>query len=321
MSEQDYIFFNARDVIFDEGSVLCSNDSSETLRITPAPHTSPRTLSPPINDTPLGSGGVIGEDLAHSSSIGADTSSDVPSSPTAASPDVTAPMSLDVVPEPRHSMCASILTEKGTEYTAEMRHQQDHLGAAHAAQAGMQLDDDNHDVSEEAIHVAMAEIADPLHSDEDHVNAAPDGQINLIITEQAHLSIHSDQHRNPTDPNYNMGIPPATYDEALKCSDHEDWLQAMQTELRLMKEMKIWELVEPPPGRKLVGIRWVFKFKTNDQKGGARFKAHLVAQGFSQVPGVDFHCTYAPVAHQVLIKILIALATMLDWELDCFDAK
>ena len=169
----------------------------------------------------------------------------------------------------------------------------------------------------------MAEIADALHSDEDHVNAAPDGQINLIITEQAHLSICSDRHQNPADPNYDMGIPPTTYNEALKRSDHENWLQAMRTEVGLIKEMKVWELVEPPPGRKLIGNRWVPKFKTNDQKGGAHFKARLpvVAQWFSQVPGVDFHHTYVPVTRQASIKILIALATMLDWELDCFDAK
>lgn len=56
-----------------------------------------------------------------------------------------------------------------------------------------------------------------------------------------------------------------------------------------MGEMKVWELVKPPPGWKVIGNRWVFKFKTNDQKGGACFKACLVAQGFSQVPGIDFH--------------------------------
>ena len=42
------------------------------------------------------------------------------------------------------------------------------------------------------------------------------------------------------------------YDEAIKQSDGVEWLAAMCTELGLMDEMKVWELVEPPPGRKLV---------------------------------------------------------------------
>lgn len=118
-----------------------------------------------------------------------------------------------------------------------------------------------------------------------------------------------------------MGIPPATYDKAVKCSDCDQWLEAMKTELGMMADMKVWELIEPPPGRKIVGNRWGFKFKTNDLKGGAWYKACLVTQGFSQVPGVDFHQTYAPVAQQASIKVLIALAAMFDWELNCFDAK
>ena len=88
-----------------------------------------------------------------------------------------------------------------------------------------------------------------------------------------------------------------------------------------MDEMKVWELVEPPLGRKLVSNHWVFEFKTNDQKGGVCCKACLVAQGFSQVLGIDFHQTYTPVTCQVSIKLLVALAAMLDWELDCLDTK
>ena len=108
----------------------------------------------------------------------------------------------------------------------------------------------------------------------------------------------------------------------MKRSDQEEWLAAMNMELGLMKEMKVWELVEPPPGRNLVGNRWVFEFKSsNDLKSGAKCKARLVAQGFSQIPGVDFHQTYAPVARQSSIKTLIALAAKHNWELDCFDAK
>ncbi|KIK15738.1 hypothetical protein PISMIDRAFT_114673, partial [Pisolithus microcarpus 441] len=58
-----------------------------------------------------------------------------------------------------------------------------------------------------------------------------------------------------------MSVPPATYEEAIKRSDSAGWREAMDKELKTMKEMGVWKLVEPPPGRKLVGNRWVFEFK------------------------------------------------------------
>jgi hypothetical protein len=64
----------------------------------------------------------------------------------------------------------------------------------------------------------------------------------------------------------------------------------------------------------------VLEFK-EDLKGGPAYKAHLVAQGFSQIPGVDFGCTFAPVAKSALIWVISAHATANDWELDCFNAK
>lgn len=107
----------------------------------------------------------------------------------------------------------------------------------------------------------------------------------------------------------------------MKRSDCVGWKEAMEKELGTMREMGVWKLVEPPSGRKLVGNRWVFEFKPVDLKGGSKYKARLVAQGFSQVPGIDFHQTYAPVARQASVKLLVALAAQHDWELDCFDAK
>jgi hypothetical protein len=64
----------------------------------------------------------------------------------------------------------------------------------------------------------------------------------------------------------------------------------------------------------------VLEFK-EDQKGGPVFKARLVAQGFSQIPGVDFGCTFAPVAKSLSIHVLSAYAATNNWELNCFNVK
>lgn len=143
---------------------------------------------------------------------------------------------------------------------------------------------------------------------------------NLIITELACISIRSDSRRNPSAPGYDLKIPPATYDEALRRPDRDLWLAAMRKEINLMSEMTVYELVPLPADRKAIGCRWVLEFK-EDQKGGSVNKARLVAQGFSQIPGVDFGKTFAPVAKSASIRVLSAHAALHNWELDAFDAK
>lgn len=175
-------FFNARDVIFDEESVLQPRDDSEALRLAPSPPTVSKGSSPPVNDTLPGSGGVVDKEATHSSSIGTDIQSDAPSSD---SPSLSLPKAGN--PEPCHSTQNRILTEKGAKYAAEMCCQWEHLDKLWAAKAGLQLDVGNSTGT--AMLVAMLEVTDALRADEDHIDPVPEGQAGLILTEQAHLSI------------------------------------------------------------------------------------------------------------------------------------
>ena len=59
----------------------------------------------------------------------------------------------------------------------------------------------------------------------------------------------------------------------------------------------MWELVPPPEGKNLVGSPSVLKVKHNQDGSMDRFEARLVAQGFSQVEGVDYKEVFSPVAH------------------------
>jgi hypothetical protein len=116
-----------------------------------------------------------------------------------------------------------------------------------------------------------------------------------------------------------MSIPPATYDEVMKRPDHAHWHAAMKAELDTMKEMHVYKLTALPAGCKAIGNRWVLEFK-EDNKGGSTYKARLVAQGFSQIPGVDYGTTFAPVIKTASVRFITALACRNDWELDTFDA-
>ena len=86
---------------------------------------------------------------------------------------------------------------------------------------------------------------------------------------------------------------PKTIEEALRDAD---WIMAMQEELNNFSRNQVWTLEKRPKDARVIGTKWVFWNKINDQGKVVRNKARLVAKGFSQVEGLDFGETFAPVA-------------------------
>jgi hypothetical protein len=80
-----------------------------------------------------------------------------------------------------------------------------------------------------------------------------------------------------------------------KALEDEDWVMAMQEELNNFKRNQVWTLVERPETI-MIGTKWVFCNKQDENGVVTRNKARLVAQGFTQVEGLDFEEIYAPVA-------------------------
>lgn len=103
-------------------------------------------------------------------------------------------------------------------------------------------------------------------------------------------------------------LEPASYREAMRRVDWELWKKAMDEEITMLKNTGTWELVDPPSGVNIVGSKWVFKAKKDAAGNVVRYKARLVAQGFSQVPGVDYFDTFAPVAKLSSIHTVLAIA-------------
>jgi hypothetical protein len=75
------------------------------------------------------------------------------------------------------------------------------------------------------------------------------------------------------------------------------------------------------PKQNVIGTKWVFRNKQDENGIVTRDKARLVAQGFTQVKGLDVGETYAPVARLESIRILIAYATNHDFKLYQMDIK
>jgi hypothetical protein len=76
-----------------------------------------------------------------------------------------------------------------------------------------------------------------------------------------------------------------------------------------------------PEGRKAIGSRWVFSVKSDEDGNVIRHKARFVAQGYTQVEGIDYTETFAAVAKYDTVRILLALAAKFDLELDQMDVR
>lgn len=97
-------------------------------------------------------------------------------------------------------------------------------------------------------------------------------------------------------------------DIATSGEDANEWLLAMVSEVKSMLEKDVWDLVERPEGRNVIGSRMVLTNKYGPDGTLSKRKARLVARGFSQRPGMDFSETFAPVARLGSIRLAAALA-------------
>ena len=95
----------------------------------------------------------------------------------------------------------------------------------------------------------------------------------------------------------------------------------MNEELDALHKNNTWDMVDLPPGQSVVGCRWVYKIKTKADGSIERYKAHLVAKGFTQEYGIDYEETVAPVARLTSVRCLIAVAAVRRWPLYQMDVK
>ncbi|KAE8241390.1 hypothetical protein A4X13_0g7436 [Tilletia indica] len=110
-------------------------------------------------------------------------------------------------------------------------------------------------------------------------------------------------------------LEPVSYREAQQRQDWPKWKQAMDEQLKALDGMHTWDVMELPPDRKAIGSRWVYKLKLDENGNAARWKARLVAQGFTQVEGIDFTETFAPVARLDTLRVLLALSVHHGWSI------
>lgn len=97
-----------------------------------------------------------------------------------------------------------------------------------------------------------------------------------------------------------------TYNEAINSEHKNKWIEAMYSEINSLLDNGTWTLKNNPDACKPVSCGCVFKIKYNNQTDPVKYKAKLVAKGYSQVYETDYHETYAPVAKMVIVWTLFS---------------
>ena len=102
-------------------------------------------------------------------------------------------------------------------------------------------------------------------------------------------------------------------------SDADLWREAAEKEIKSLQDLNVYKLVPRstvPPGQKVIGTKWVFEVKTNQT-----YDARVVAQGWNQVPGQDCGSAFAPVCRVRSVRMVLAIAAEMNWEVHELDVK
>ena len=95
----------------------------------------------------------------------------------------------------------------------------------------------------------------------------------------------------------------------------------MKEEFSSIQKNNTWELVDLPPGRKIMKCKWVFNTKFYADGSHLKYKAIFVAKGYSQVHGIYYNESFAPVAKMESIRLALAIVASKQWEVHHMDVK
>ena len=111
---------------------------------------------------------------------------------------------------------------------------------------------------------------------------------------------------------------PIHFEEDIK---DKKWIEAMDEEMNAIERNKTWDLVELPKGKEVIGVKWVYKTKSNAEGKIERHKARLVVKGYKQQYGRDYEETFAPVARMETVRAVLSIAAKNKWKVYQMDVK
>jgi Reverse transcriptase (RNA-dependent DNA polymerase) len=105
-----------------------------------------------------------------------------------------------------------------------------------------------------------------------------------------------------------------SWEEAMSSPLKQEWLAAAQIRFNELKENKVFTLVDRPKNKRVIKVKPVFKTKFNPDGSLDRRTMRIAAKRYTQIAGIDFNKVFSPVASYESIRICLALAAILDFE-------
>ena len=113
-------------------------------------------------------------------------------------------------------------------------------------------------------------------------------------------------------------VEPKIVNDALQ---DDDWYKAMEEEFDQIKKNKTWSVVPRLADKNMIGSKWVFRNKLDENGGITRNKARLVCKGYAQEEGLDSGETFSPIARMEGVRTLIAYAIYKGFKVYQMDVK
>lgn len=118
----------------------------------------------------------------------------------------------------------------------------------------------------------------------------------------------------------NKVYKPTSYNKAISNSVHGwHWKEALEKEIRNLKNHPTWEYDKLLSYIKVVGYKWVFKIKNYPNGTVSQYKTRLMAQRFSQIYRIDLNKTFSPTMRKESFHIFIAISCLVDTIVDQVD--
>ena len=114
---------------------------------------------------------------------------------------------------------------------------------------------------------------------------------------------------------------PCSLSQVLVSPERKEWETAMKEEMESLLKHSTWTLEPLPPGQRAVKCKWLFKKKLDSLGNVQRFKARLVARGFTQQEGIDYSETFSPVVRYESLRVILSIAASENMEIYQINVK